>query len=1038
MKKISSFSVILIMIVLMIIGAAMIPLLNIQYSPTSTQQQLSINYSWSGASARVIEQEVTSKIEGVLAPISGVQKMNSESYKDGGSITLIFKDDANMDAIRFEVSSKIRQVYNSLPKGVRYPSLSTSTSGEYTPPILIYTINADLPTWQIQQYAEKNLAEPLSRINGVKQVDVTGATPFEWVVTFDPDLCATAQISGNDIYQAIQNQSINEPLGLGITESGEQIRVTVKGSELKPDRWDEIVVKNSHGRLITLGDVATIKYQQSLPRSYYRLNGLNNINMGVTPEKHTNTLVLTSLIKQEVEKLRTSLPEGYSVSLVGDSSVYIQKELTKIYFRSGLSLLILLLFVFLVSRSVKYLMLIVVTLLANILIAFILYNLFNLEIHLYSLAGITVSLGLIIDTSIIMTDYYGRYRNLRVFVAILAALLTTIGALSIVLFLPEEQRANLADFSAVIIINLSVSMFVSLFFIPALLDRFPMRTLNKRHKSSKWLRMISRISSTYLRCIYWGKRHKIVYILIFVLAFGIPVQLLPPKLGVTEFGQKQDTLTEWQELYNKTIGGELYQQKVKPWLEPALGGSMRLFAKSAFSGGSFWSDPQRTTLHINASLPEGCTVHQLNETVLDMENFLSQYSEIESFQTRVNSYSNASITVTFKPEAEKMGFAYTLKDAATSKAISLGGATWGVYGVGHGFSNSMGGGYKQNQIRLTGYNYEQLYKYAQNIVDTISQNPRVKEPEIAGRITWGGSVATEFFLDFNFERFALYGISPSEYYDVVEQQLFRNSMPSIYNDGQMENVVLVSAGAQKFDAWHLSDDILKVGDMNVKLSALGSISKRRSGNNIYKNDQQYTLTVAFDFVGSYELAKRFTERQIKRVSESLPIGFRVETSQNDWWGQNSSTQYSLLLLVIVIIYFICAVLFESLLQPLVIIAMIPISFIGLFLTFWLFELHFDQGGFASLVLLCGLVVNAGIYIINEYNQVGNYIRAFNRKIIPITLTVLSTVLGLIPFVVISREPFWFSFASGAMGGMMFSIIAIVVLMPIFLRIKNKR
>lgn len=124
---------------------------------------------------------------------------------------------------------------------------------------------------------------------------------------------------------------------------------------------------------------------------------------------------------------------------------------------------------------------------------------------------------------------------------------------------------------------------------------------------------------------------------------------------------------------------------------------------------------------------------------------------------------------------------------------------------------------------------------------------------------------------------------------------------------------------------------------------------------------------------------------------------------------------------------------------------IPISFIGVFQTFYLFGLKFDQGGFASFVLLSGLVVNAGIYLINDYNifrrggvkgGLWTYLRAYNRKIVPIMLTVLSTVLGLVPFVVISREPFWFSFAAGAMEGMIFSIIAILFFLPIFLPLKR--
>lgn len=1047
MRRISPFTIILSMVVLMVVGAAMIPLLSIQYQPTQKSQTLSVNYQWGGASARVVEQEITSKLEGLFAPISGINKISSVSRKGGGTIKLTFKDDANLDALRFEISSKIRQIYSQLPDGASYPTLSSSTGGEYTPPMLVYTINADLPTWQIQELAERMIADPLSRIEGVKQVSVSGATPFEWVITFDPEKCAVAGIKSSEIQQAIVIHTSVSELGMAANEFDEQMSVVLKSSDSRPDEWDRIAIKNVDGRMVALSDIATIEYRQAQPNYYYRLNGLNNINMTITPEKNVNTLRLSDELKERVKQISETLPQGYSISLVDDSSVYVRTELEKIYLRSGLSILILLLFVFLVSRNLRYLFLIVITLIANVLLAFIFYNIFQLEIHLYSLAGITVSLGLVIDTSIIMIDHYGRYRNLKVFLAILAALLTTIGALSIVLFLPEDQRANLVDFSAVIVINLIVSMFISLFFIPALLEKISMKSsFVRKRKSSRSLRRIAKLSRWYERWILWSKRHKWVYVVVILLGFGIPVQLLPSKLGEPKYyGAPVDSLTKWEKFYNETIGGEFYQSKVKKWLEPALGGSMRLFANSALTGGGgFREESGRTYLYIKAALPEGCTIHQLNDAIRDMESFLSGFDEIEAFQTVVSSYDNAQITVTFKPEADKSGFPYLLKDLSSSKAISLGGATWGVYGVGQGFSNNVSSGWKSNSISLSGYNYEQLYRYAQMLSDSISLNPRVSGVEITGEIVWGSKGnSTEYYLDFNFEKFALYKVNPGEYYKAIEQNLYVTPLPSVYKDGVRENVVLMSGGIENFDVWHLGNDILKVEDNHVKLSELGSIAKRRSGNNIYKDNQEYKLIVAFDFVGSSELASRFVKRSSEKLTAILPLGYKVVDTTDGWWNQNRGIQYVLLLLIATIIYFICSILFESLLQPLVIIAMIPISFIGVFITFWLFDLKFDQGGFASFVLLSGLVVNAGIYIINEYNQIGNngvrqYMRAYNRKIIPILLTVISTVLGMVPFVVVSREPFWFSFAAGAMGGMVFSVVAIVVVMPIFLRLKQRK
>mgnify|MGYP003304792272 CR=1 FL=1 len=138
-----------------------------------------------------------------------------------------------------------------------------------------------------------------------------------------------------------------------------------------------------------------------------------------------------------------------------------------------------------------------------------------------------------------------------------------------------------------------------------------------------------------------------------------------------------------------------------------------------------------------------------------------------------------------------------------------------------------------------------------------------------------------------------------------------------------------------------------------------------------------------------------------------------------------------------------------LLRSLAVIFMIPVSFIGLFLTFGLSDLAFDQGGFASFVMLSGIIVNAGIYVVLTYNEirsrcgcrsdVRNYVKAFGRKISPIMLTVISTILGLIPFLTDGpKEVFWFDFAIGTIGGMIFSLIALLLVFPAFILKKSSK
>jgi multidrug efflux pump subunit AcrB len=186
------------------------------------------------------------------------------------------------------------------------------------------------------------------------------------------------------------------------------------------------------------------------------------------------------------------------------------------------------------------------------------------------------------------------------------------------------------------------------------------------------------------------------------------------------------------------------------------------------------------------------------------------------------------------------------------------------------------------------------------------------------------------------------------------------------------------------------------------------------------------------------------DRMIDFFNKTSPLGYRAESeSYRYWWGENVASQYWLLFLIIVIIFFMSGFLFNSTTQPLVVIFIIPVSFIGLFLTFYLFKLNFDQGGFAALILLAALSVNANIYVLNEYNNIRKanprikaskaYIKAWNVKVKPIFLTIASTALGFIPFMVGEyREAFWFPLAAGAVGGLVFSFIALFFFLPLFM------
>ena len=214
-----------------------------------------------------------------------------------------------------------------------------------------------------------------------------------------------------------------------------------------------------------------MRHSEGKPSSYFRINGLNSIYLNITAEETANRIDTSDAVRKRMAALGQSAPEGMEFILSSDRTDSIREELDKIYFRSGLTVLILLVFIVLVTRDPRYTLLITVSLVVNIAVALIFYRLLGIEIQLYSLAGITISLNLVIDNTIVMCDHYMRRRDRKAFPAILAATLTTAGALVVVFLLDEEVRLNLRDFVTVVIINLLVSLVVALFLVPTLADK---------------------------------------------------------------------------------------------------------------------------------------------------------------------------------------------------------------------------------------------------------------------------------------------------------------------------------------------------------------------------------------------------------------------------------------------------------------------------------------------------------------------------------------------------------------------------------------
>lgn len=1026
---INSFTVIAIFVLLVIAGIATAPRLSIRLYPSTQSNSIYVTYSYHGATAEAVEMEVTAPIEGFMSLVEGVEKISSVSGDGWGRITINLTRDVKPDMIRFKVLSLVREIYPQLPQGVTYPRVSSqSLENEKMVQLLTYTIASDLNPPSLRELANELIVGPISLIKGVISVNVYGANTNDWYIEYNPKTLERHSISTNDITQAVSLYGYSAGIGVEKTNSGETIPLTITGPGIDPTQWQAIEVANRNGRIITLGQLATIEQREREPDGYFRINGQTAITLVIQASADANQISTANRVYSTINEIRQNLPHGVELQKSQDNTIHLRADLRKNFLRTIFSISILLLFVLIASRSFRYLLIVAISLVANIAIAILFYHALKLDIHMYSLSGITLSLGLIIDNTLVMVDHLRHRRNMLVFTAILAATLTTIGALVSIFFLEESQRVNLTDFAWVIIVNLSVSLLIGLFLIPSLFEKIKLKSIHKirRNASLKFRYNLSKGYAWLAGKIY---RFRKISITIGILAVGIPIFALPDKIEDESF---------WAVAYNNVFGSNTYRTQIKPIADKALGGSLRLFYNSVWTKG-FWGTPERTRIFVRATLPQGSTLEQSDKLAAIFESHIMVHSEVEQSICNVRG-TGFNIEIFFTPENENSSFPFQIKSKMESIAITQAGADFSIYGVGRGFSNAIGTGWANSQIVLTGYSHRQLMGWARIASDSLLKMPRVDKVWIRGGQAYWFTDEYRRFLTLDEQKLLTQGIHAYQMAAALSQFSPRSDRIQYETVNHKTSAIRIRPSRDAIPSnFEVKQTPLSIGQQEIRTQTVANFRDELTNDQIHKVNQEYIITLAYNYIGPDKLVQMVMEQQIEQISSMLPIGFKVSKPTYSYWNKEDKKQYALIGLMVLILFIITSVLFESMRQPIAVILLVPLSFIGVFITYWMFDLSFDQGTYAAFILLGGLVVNSAIYIINEQNNLRKrypnatalsiYIRAVNAKIIPVLLTVLSTVLGLLPFVMFGEEPFWFSLATGTIGGLIFSIPALLLFLP---------
>lgn len=987
---------VVLLVSLMVLGIYSFINVPIELAPKAQYPRMQIIATWSGIPPEMMLTHVTAPLEERAVGIKGVIKISSSSRIGVSIIDLDFDPKINMEFASLALREKMDEVKDALPREVIL-NLSTYVPPQFAVnPFLSYNISGDYSLDTLREIVKDKIELGLGSIQGVSSIDVTGGADPEIRILLDDQKVKALNIHPYLIYSQISNRS--RLFETGVVKKGEQeyiFKVTDPIIDLRDLK--ETIVDFSGDNPIKLKDIAKVEQTYGDVNFINRINGQPTIRLTVRKEPGSGTPKVSKAVKEKLESLKKELPKDLIFRTIDDESADIQNSLNELYLLVGIIITVIFVLIFISLRSFKPSLLVLSSIFFSVCITFNLIYLFKISINMLTLGGLTLGFGLFVDNAIVVFENVLRLRekgispvnaaiqgSKEVFLPVLAGTLTTVCVFFSFAYFQGRLKLYYLPVAIVMVIALMTSLFVSFSLIPALSPNL----MKKPRKAPK-----ERLRDIYEKFLRFAIRHPIEILLIIAAIFFASYRWFKSEVSTNEF-------------FN-------------------------------------WSIQQE--LRVSISMPQGTPIEIYDEVISQFEDKVLENSYEKEMNTRVSS-SRAYIQIKFPPEIEFSYRPYLLKEELIQLATNFAGLNISIGGFDpQGYYSSVGGStYLGSRIIFFGYNLKKLKEIGRELEITLKQNPRIKVVRGSpSRSYYSRQDSFEFVLKIDRELMRKYDIDPPYLYSYISTLLTGTRNTSIKVGGVERNISIEFPEAALMDVKTLQDALIQTrrGEY-FRLGEITFLEEKIIAGSIDREDQQYRFTVSWEFRGPYKAANRYEEALYNNLE--LPPGFTaVLEDAGRFMTQEEKGQISVaIILSLFIIFMILASLYESLIQPFFILCAVPLALIGVFIAFVLADFPFDASAYIGVILLGGIVVNNSILLVDHINLkrkqgvpfLEAVLKGSRERIRPILMTTSTTVLGMLPLVLIQmeveRRKIWSTLALTTVGGLISSTFFILIVIPI--------
>ena len=976
-------------VVILLFGVIGYTYLGVREYPSVDNPIISVQCSYAGANADVIENQITEPLEQNINGIPGIRSLSSVSQQGSCRITVEFELSVDLETAANDVRDKVSRAQRFLPRDCDPPIVSKADADAM--PILMVALQSDRRSlMELSEIADLTVKEQLQTIPDVSGVNIWGEKKYSMRMWLDPVKMSGYGVTPMDVKNAVDRENVELPSG-SIEGNTTELSIRTLGLMHSAQEFNDLVIKEVDGKIVRFSDVGRAELAPADIRSYMKMNGVPMVGVVVIPQPGANHIKIADAVYDRMERMQKDLPEDVTYVYSFDNTRFIRASIAEVEETVYIAFILVIIIIFLFLRDWRVTLVPCIVIPVSLIGAFFVMYVAGFSINVLSMLAVVLAVGLVVDDAIVMTEniYVRIERGMspkeagiegakEIFFAVISTTITLVAVFFPIVFMDGMTGRLFREFSIVISGSVVISSFAALTFTPMLATKLLVKRENKGWFYNKTEPFFEGMNRIYSRSLEKLLNRKWV-VLPFVAATLVLIVYL------------------WSTIPAETAPLE-----------------------------------DRSRIQINTRGAEGITYEFIRDYTEDINQLVdSLVPDAVAVTARVSSGSG-NISITLKDINERD---YTQMEVAEKLSAAIKKKTKARSFVQQ--SSSFGGrrGGMPVQYVLQTTSIEKLQEILPVFMAKVYENPVFQMADVDLKFS-----KPEVRVAINRDKANIMGVSTRNIAQVLQYGLSGQRMGYFYMNGKQYEILGEINRQQRnkpadLKAIYIRTDQGDMVQMDNLVDLIGGIAPPK----LYRYNRFVSATVSAGLAKGKTIGQGLDEMD-KIAKEVLDDTFRTALSgESKEYRESSSSLMFAFILAIVLIYLILAAQFESFKDPLIVMLTVPLAVAGalVFMSFSGVTMNiFSQIG---IIMLIGLVAKNGILIVEFANmkqdagmdKLKAVKEASLQRLRPILMTSASTILGLLPLIYAGGEGANQRIAMGVtvVGGMLVSTILSMYVVP---------